>query len=329
LIVRSLEQIGLNGRDLCAQSDIDYERLTDVDGRVDQDKITKLWECAVTATGNDALALNLAGNVTSDALHLLGYSMMSSKTLLEGCQRFVRYQRVVGELFDISMSLVAGSYEFDFGYRANDETYVPQSIDAAMSVMVAYTRWLTQCQGTSPQSVYLMREEPSNTKPYTELFQCPVFFSQARNQMRYAQSTMVLVIPTAQKELAILHDQLLGGYLDQLDKLNITDLVEEKVIRMLPSGLPKAALVAEALNISSRTLHRRLSEAGLNFQTCLEQVRKKLARAYLDQSIGSADLSLKEVAYLLGFSEPSSFYRAFKRWYGQTPGQFLASSSSD
>ena len=135
-------------------------------------------------------------------------------------------------------------------------------------------------------------------------------------------------IPTAHQELATLHEQLLGGYLNTLDKQSIIDQVEEKVIGMLPGGLPKAEVVALALNISRRTLHRRLAEDGVNFQTCLEHVRKKLARAYLEKSIQQTEVSLKEIAYLLGFSEPSSFYRAFKRWYGKPPGKFLEELSS-
>jgi len=323
LIVRSLEADGLDAQKLCAQSGINYNELKDSDARIAQSKVTALWHHAVHASGNEALALNLAANVTTDALHLLGYSLMSSMTLLEGCQRFIRYQRVVGELFDISMNECDAHFELDFGYRETDESFVPQSIDAAMAVMAAYTRWLTQSKTVSPSAIYLMRTEPIQAKAYTDLFQCPVYFSHNRNQMHYHEETMALMIPTAHKELATLHDQLLGGYLDKLDKLSITDMVEEKLMRMLPSGLPKAEALAKALNISSRTLHRRLSEEGLNFQTCLEQVRKKLARVYLESSLDQAELSLKEVAYLLGFSEPSSFYRAFKRWYSKTPGQFL------
>jgi len=330
MIVRTLEAQGLDSKLLCSQSGIDYDQLQlgaqrtsaqEPDLRIKQSAVTALWNCAVQLSGNESIALNLATNVTADALHLIGYSMMSSTTLLEGCQRFVRYQRAVGELFEISLTSDEGYYALDFGFRDVSEDFATQSIDAALAVTVGFVRWLTQRPDCSPERVYLMREAPLDTKAYTELFQCPVLFGQSSNQMHYATSTMALVIPTAHEELSGIHEQLLGAYLKGMDKRNTTDIydiVEEQVIKMLPSGLPKVSAVAAALNMSARTLHRRLGEVDLNYQSSLELVRKRLAKRYLESS-----LSLKEVAYLIGFAELSSFYRAFKRWYGIPPKQYV------
>jgi len=317
LIVRSLESEGLDGQQLCEQAGINYDLLSDTESRFSQSNITRLWLGAVEASENEEIALKLAANVTADSLHLLGYSLMSSVDLLAGLKRFIRYQRAVGELFEMHLTNEGSSYILSMINRDN-EPYVSQSTDAAMTVLVSFTRWLTQSSDTSPLKVLLSRSKPDDPGLYNDLFQCPVYFSQACNQMVYSETTLARKIPTAHQDLALLHDKLLGNYLDKINKLNITDLVEEKVINLLPSGLPKAEEVAAAMNMSSRTLHRRLKEVDLNFKTCLELTRKKLALAY----INNPSLSLKETAFLLGFSEPSNFYRAFKRWYGMPPGQF-------
>ena len=87
---------------------------------------------------------------------------------------------------------------------------------------------------------------------------------------------------------------------------------------MLPQGEPRRETVAQALYLSERTLQRRLQEEGSSFQKLLDDTRRDLAVQYLCQP----DLAPLAIAYLLGFADPSNFYRAFKRWFGVTPGEY-------
>jgi len=80
--------------------------------------------------------------------------------------------------------------------------------------------------------------------------------------------------------------------------------------------------IARQLGMSERTLHRRLAEDGASYQELLEEVRKAAASRYLDES----PLAISEIAYLLGYSEPAAFHRAFKRWYATTPEHFRTRS---
>jgi AraC-like DNA-binding protein len=110
-------------------------------------------------------------------------------------------------------------------------------------------------------------------------------------------------------------------YLGKLDKDNIIDRVAAVMIDMLPSGGIIDEKVAEQLNMSGRSLQRRLKEAGTTFRTLLEGVRKDLASTY----VRDPDVELVEIAFLLGFSDQSAFSRAFKRWTGITPSEFRMS----
>ncbi|MEM1030342.1 MAG: AraC family transcriptional regulator ligand-binding domain-containing protein [Myxococcota bacterium] len=96
--------------------------------------------------------------------------------------------------------------------------------------------------------------------------------------------------------------------------------VRKAIQNQLPQGPPTLGGVAKALAKSSRTLQRRLSEAGTSFQTLVDEERNAAARAYL----ADPRLGLDEVAFLLGFSEASAFSRAFKRWTGMSPTQYRA-----
>jgi AraC-like DNA-binding protein len=90
------------------------------------------------------------------------------------------------------------------------------------------------------------------------------------------------------------------------------------ITRELNGGNPSLEQVAAQLGLSERTLQRKLQELGTSHNDLVEQIRRDLAMRYLKEP----DMAICEVAYLTGFSEPSSFHRAFKRWTGVTPGEF-------
>ena len=341
MILRMLEAEGLCIQDVCGLVGIEQASLSGNDVRISQDKVTRLWQVAVEQSGDDAIALKLVDHVTSDGLYLLAYSMMSSKNLLEACERFIRYQRVVGELFDIELVSCGPDYELVFEYRVSEhleERGLSQSIDAALVVTLCIIRWLTQRDDCGPIALDLSREQPNLTQAYNHCFGVPVRFSQVKNKMTFSQELMLQSIPSAHDEMAGLHDRILGKYISDKDADEylsssdkaaevFLDVVAEKIEASLPNGLPKAQAIAASLNMSTRTLHRRLSEHDCNYQQVQEQVRRSLARKYLLHSDEGSAPNMKELTYLLGFSETSNFYRAFKRWFGQTPKQFIANPS--
>jgi AraC-like DNA-binding protein len=121
----------------------------------------------------------------------------------------------------------------------------------------------------------------------------------------------------ANPQLARLNDQVMIEYLGRLDKDNIVDRARTAIIDMIPSGGLADEKVATQLNMSVRSLQRRLKAAGTTFRTLLESVRKDLAATY----VRDPDIELVEVAFLLGFSDQSAFSRAFKRWKGCPPSE--------
>jgi AraC-like DNA-binding protein len=87
------------------------------------------------------------------------------------------------------------------------------------------------------------------------------------------------------------------------------------IVEQLASGGVSAEKVAQALHVSTRTLHRQLQGEGTTFKGLLEETRRKLAATYLRDE----DISVTEIAFMLGFSEPSAFTRAYRRWTGESP----------
>jgi AraC-like DNA-binding protein len=108
--------------------------------------------------------------------------------------------------------------------------------------------------------------------------------------------------------------------LAQIERDNIQWRVREVLTQRLSKGEPSQEDVAELLNMSARTLQRKLGDCGVTYREILDETRRVLALAYLS----APRHSVSEVTYLLGFSAGSSFTRAFRRWTGQSPSGWRA-----
>jgi AraC-like DNA-binding protein len=118
--------------------------------------------------------------------------------------------------------------------------------------------------------------------------------------------------------LAIVAPQLEAELAEQLAQKTVSEQAKGVLKRLLAGRRPGIQEVAKELRLSSRTLQRRLTALGVTFQGLLEDARRELARHYLLHS----SLELNETAYLLGYEDANSFFRAFHHWEGTSPGQW-------
>ena len=167
------------------------------------------------------------------------------------------------------------------------------------------------------RAVNFRHSAPKDIKPYFEYFGCELNFDRAENQLLIPLSIADETLVGASPELALLNDKVVTRRLARLDKDDIVARVRAILVDQLPNGGISDDNVADALHMSVRTMHRKLAVADSNFRTLLVGMRRKLAEEYiLDNS-----LTLTEISLLLGFSEPSSFSRAFKSWTGAAPSE--------
>ncbi|HBB23517.1 MAG TPA: AraC family transcriptional regulator, partial [Pseudomonas sp.] len=182
---------------------------------------------------------------------------------------------------------------------------------------LTFCRWLTG-DALRPLEVCFQGPQPADLEPYRQLFQAPLRFGAPRYALLFREADVNTPLPTANEALAQLHDRFAGEYLSRFADSRVMHRARQILCRLLPQGEPRREAVAQALCLSERTLQRRLQEEGGSFQQLLDDTRRDLAEQYLAQP----DLAPLEIAYLLGFADPSNFYRAFKRWFGVTPGEY-------
>ena len=170
----------------------------------------------------------------------------------------------------------------------------------------------------NPKRVELQRA-PAHREMYEAHFRCPVKFKSNQNALIFSRPDMELPFVTYNADLlAAVAPQLEAELREQLAQKTFSEQAKGILKRLLAGQRPGLDDLARELHLSTRTLQRRLTEQGITFQRLLEDARRELARHYLLHS--SRELS--ETAYLLGYEDANSFFRAFHHWDGTSPGQW-------
>ncbi|WP_316851833.1 AraC family transcriptional regulator [Aquipseudomonas alcaligenes] len=190
-----------------------------------------------------------------------------------------------------------------------------QDAEYTLSAALAILRELTKCPFLSPVWVEFGHDRLSVSSVYQELFGCPVYFNRPDNRLVFARDLLDMPVLTADIRLF----QALEPFLQRQKSLRTESEILGRMAAHIASGLGSGGvsieLVASSMGIGVRTLQRRLSEQGLDFSQVVEDVRRSLAEDYVARS----DYSFTNIALLLGYSEASSFSRAFRRWTQLTP----------
>lgn len=320
-IARTLDSLGCDAEAAFEEAGLSYADARDPNARFPVSAMTRLWRQAVEITGSPAIGLIVAEQVQPASLHALGLSVLASATPGDALQRVARYSRIVSNAANINIVRKGELVELQFLIPDHGIELAYEAFDAFIGNIVKLGRMLAQ-RDVSPVCIELMRPRPEDTSAYEAVFRCPVEFAAKRHRIIFEAKYLDEPLPSANPELAQLNDKVIVDYLARFDRSQITVQVRNLIIQRLPSGEPAQDEVAASLNLSTRSLQRRLSEEKSSYKELLEGTRKELAEQYLRRS----DVSLGEITYLLGFSDQSNFSRAFKRWFGRTPGEFRATA---
>lgn len=308
---------GLDVRTLLADAEIDCATLDAPGGRVPTEKISRLWELAAERSGNPAIALKQHHVARPASFDVVGYTMMSCADLRGAYERLRRYLLILSDALTLTLSEDHEKYRITFALFGGERPVPRQRIEFILASLTTLCRWISG-RDIRPVAVELSYPPPTDIAPYREAFSCPVTFDAASNCLVYALADLSVPLPTANSRVAEQHERFAIEYLRHFDQAQASYRAREAIIRRLPDGEPRREQVASELGMSERTLQRRLEEESTSFGELLDGTRRELAEQYLSR----LHLSLAEAAYLLGFQDQSSFFRACKRWFQLSPGQY-------
>ncbi len=319
LIAKAIDSYGCDSEQIFAKAGLDYSRLRDPVARFSFSAVRRLWVLASEATEDPCFAMTVANFWHPTTLHALGYSWLASNNLEEAFERAVRYSHIINTAANgiLKIEKSVNAYRLIIDASRFNPPPVPASIDAAMAMFLVMSR-AAYGEEFRPLRVSIQSDEPACADRIRDFYQAPVIFSQAENALWLDPEVVSRPLATANPELVRINDRIVTDYLAQLDRSDVTMRVKSELIGRLPGGRSSEEDIAISLNISQRTLQRKLKEQGKTFTGLLETTRRELSLQY----VRDPQYSFNEITFLLGFTEPGNFSRAFKRWYGKSPSQY-------
>lgn len=309
---------GLDVQRLFREAQLDLRLLDDPNGRFSIDDVSLLWELAVQHSGRATLGLSRELAITYANFGIVRYAMMSCPTLLTALRRLVRYMDVVSNAATFSITEDGPGHWIALGHLGGERPVPRQRAEFGMLAMVVSCGWFIG-RGLDALAVEFVYPEPADAAPLHTAFRCPVRFGQPQNRALISHADLAVPLSARDAAMASLHERIVDAELERLEGARITCArVQQLIAAQLVQGEPRREQIAAALHLSDRTLQRRLHGEGSSFQRLLDDTRRELAQQHL-RTPGN---SLKRVADLLGFEDDSNFFRACKRWFGQSPAQY-------
>ena len=316
-IAEMLAAEGLDVRALLAAAEIDLAALDAPGARLPTENISRLWELAVERSGNPAIALAQHQVARPASFDVVGYSMMSCADLRSAFERLIRYLLILSDALNMTMREEARGYRVTFVLFGGERPVPRQRIEFIFVTVMSFCRWISGRE-VHALEIELPYAAPADAAPHAAAFRCPVKWEASAATLLLSRNDMTSSLPTSNPLLAEMHERFAGEYLRRFDNARTSYRAREMIIRRLPDGEPKRDEVARELAVSERTLQRRLEEESTSFVQLLDDTRRELAEQYL----GRLHLSLAQAAYMLGFADQSSFFRACRRWFHVSPGQY-------
>jgi AraC-like DNA-binding protein len=318
LVLFAARQRGADTDALAQSVGIRPEQLRDPDGRVTIRQVQQLWREIVTATGDPNIALHFGEMINPVSIGVLAYVMMHCATLGKAFEKLCQYQDIVCEGIRTEGHRQGDLYSLSLHLTSPDIIYPAYAFNSELSIYLSAIRALTGLP-VAPKEIHFSYPRPLDITEHERVFApARVSFDADVTAMVLDASLLDIPILNASPSLFAMFEQHADELLRRLHKPTLSARVRTEILTLMKGEEPTLATVADRLAMGVRTLQLHLKDEGTTYQQLLDDIRKELAVKHLREP----NLSTTDIAYLLGFAEPSVFFRSFKKWTGHTPGAY-------
>jgi AraC-like DNA-binding protein len=283
----------------------------------------RIQDSAAEYVNDPYFGLHMGEFAEAGSWSILGYVMMNCKTLGEAFEKSGKYSRIIGNMIEGRAEVKFKKVRFVVFTPPHVPKMSRHCYESTLSSSVRMMRLLSGVQ-VNPLEVTFIYPEPESIAEYERVFCCPVKFGQKENSMTLDWGVGSLPVRLANSALLEHFEKYAQDFLAQMER---NDKHTRAVTRIILSRLDDEDLslqkVAKEMSVSVRTLQNHLEAEGVVFSDLLRDIREKLAKKYLHENY-----TVEQITYLLGFSEPSVFRKAFKKWSGFTPREYRERSLS-
>ena len=319
ILLRYASGVGLEIEDVCKEVGLDLSDLDESGARISAEKFNVLWEEIALRSGDREFGLHF-GEAAHAFFggHILFSVMMNCPTVGDALEKFFRYHSLMADIHEMRITR-EGTYA-----SVRLETLRPgvklhrHHSEAVLGIVVTALRRLSENR-IDPVEVRFAHPEPADATEHERVFRAPLLFRQPGNQMIIRKEDLALPIFLADPDLLEALERFADERVEDLYRQDTwADRVTRSIGQMLSRGeRPGIEAAAQGLAVSTRHLQSRLKAEGVSYQQLLDRIREEMALRYLRKP----EVTICDIAFLLGFSEQSAFNHAFKKWTGKTPGE--------
>lgn len=316
---------GASVDELCRTAGITPEFLLKPDEKVAGHLSHKVWRKAEELTEDADIGLHLGEQAHPSSLGLVGFVMLSCETLSEAIEKLIRYTNLLTDGVVGKMRQSGRLAEIEIEITRDRQNLLlddpRQRMESSFASVATIARILTG-KPLPIREMQFIHPRPANISEHRRIFNAPILFNQPTSKMIFAAEALNYQVLLANRDLLPAFEAQAEQILRELDNQETrSNQVQRQIIKKLSGEVPNISDVARELGLSERSLQRELAAEKTTFRELLDKTRKELAFNHLKNE----KTAVAEIAFLLGFSEPSAFHRSFKRWTGKTPHAFRES----
>lgn len=291
------------------------EDLFNLEKRIPASMQVMLWDLAKKNGAPEHIGLIVGSQINEDAKGMLSNLISCASDLKEALDFFERYMPAMSEYETIQIQSHSWGYRI-FYHGDYDQDRDICSVERSLSSLLTWGRYLTGHK-FYPIKVSVRHKRPSYSEQYSDIFGSQILFGQQDIFLDISNDILNYEVISSNPFVKSLVVDHIDKFVSSLKKTeSLPSKVKLIIEQNLEEGGGSSTEVSEMLNMSRQTLHRKLKEYDVSFRDLLEEVRKNRAV----ECLRNPDLGLEDIGFLLGFKEPSAFYRAFKNWFNESPG---------
>jgi AraC-like DNA-binding protein len=323
-LIAFVAQRGFSPEGLYLVPGLDRTELEDEHARVDAGTVGRMWSKAIEVTGDQDIGIHLGEFFFFHANRPVHVLMQSSADVLQAFENGVRYSGLVATVLENRLQVQEHSFRIVFDPRPHWLAAPFEAIKCTLDVtMVCVLRSLQMLTNDKhfPLRAQFGFKAPASVNEYYRVFNCPISFAPGESFIEFDRGHLERVVQGRDQALL----KYVRDYADQ--RISAIDeqrqgfvlKVKRAIYAMADPRFPTLDRMAHHLAMSPRTFQRALSADGFVYKDLLEEVRMECCQRYLERD----GASVSDLGYLLGYSDPSAFIKAFKRWYGIAPLKYM------
>lgn len=297
---------------LFREAGIDTALLQHPEARISSSEFSRLLHGVMRRTEDEFIGLGRGAKSKPGTFSMMAHAVINCPSLEKAIQRSAQFYRLVD--LPLELRLEQGATESRLVLQASSPEH-GNILEAIIFISLRFWSWLTG-RNLEPLAIELDFPEPPQASEFRSIFSATVSYDCARNVIVFPSSWLPL--PLVQNPLSLskfLKDSLALIIVGNRQSIGLPEQIRAIISKGYGNAFPDFSQVCEKLSMTPQTLRRRLKEESTSYQAIKDSIRQDAACYYL----GKEELSIDEIALMMGFSEASSFHRAFKKWTGQTP----------